>query len=80
MYRPKNGEPEVQCALKYLKQADELPNQKVHCTFIAGKGGFMDVWHPVVGWWRVHLNWGCTLHIAAISVHSTKLFSKRRRY
>ncbi|KAL5486969.1 hypothetical protein EMCRGX_G019516 [Ephydatia muelleri] len=28
VYRPKNGEPEVQCALKYLKQADELPNQK----------------------------------------------------
>ena len=29
MYRPKNGEPEVQCALKYLKPAEELPNQKV---------------------------------------------------
>nr|BAA81723.2 protein tyrosine kinase [Ephydatia fluviatilis] len=28
VYRPKNGEPEVQCALKYLKQSEELPNQK----------------------------------------------------
>lgn len=39
VYRPKNGEPEVQCALKYLKQADELPNQKVHCNYIAGNEG-----------------------------------------
>ena len=29
VYRPKNGEPEVKCAVKCLKPTDELPNQKV---------------------------------------------------
>ena len=28
-YRPKNGGPEVECAVKALKPMDELPNQKV---------------------------------------------------
>ena len=29
VYKPKNGGPEVECAIKVLKPADELPNQKV---------------------------------------------------
>ena len=29
IYRPKNGEPEMKCALKCLKPNEELPNQKV---------------------------------------------------
>ena len=29
IYKPKNGGPEVECAIKVLKPADELPNQKV---------------------------------------------------
>ena len=30
IYRPKNGGPEVECAIKVLKPADECPNQKVN--------------------------------------------------
>ena len=29
IYRPKNGGPELECAVKALKPMDELPNQKV---------------------------------------------------
>ena len=29
IYKPKNGGPAVECAIKVLKPADELPNQKV---------------------------------------------------
>ena len=28
-YKPKNGGPEVECAIKALKPVDEFPNQKV---------------------------------------------------
>ena len=34
IYRPKNGEPEVKCAVKCLKPTDELPNQKVSERFL----------------------------------------------
>ena len=30
IYRPKNRGPEVECAIKVLKPADECPNQKVN--------------------------------------------------
>ena len=29
IYKPKNGQPEVKCALKCLKPTEELPNQSV---------------------------------------------------
>ena len=29
IYKPKNGGPQVECAIKALKPMDELPNQKV---------------------------------------------------
>ena len=33
IYKPKNGAPEVECAIKVLKPAEEMPNQKV-CTYV----------------------------------------------
>ena len=39
VYKPKNGGPEVECAVKVLKPADELPNQKVRGYWGGGGGG-----------------------------------------
>ena len=44
LYRPKNGEPEVECALKYLKPTEELPNQKSEILREADAMAMLD--HP----------------------------------
>ncbi len=33
-YKPKNGGPEIEVAIKALKPVDELPNQKVSASVI----------------------------------------------
>ena len=35
IYKPRNGGPEVECAIKVLKPAEELGNQKVVCVCVS---------------------------------------------
>ncbi len=63
IYKPKTGGPEVKCAIKCLKPAEELPNQKVCKTmsFVSPTTFFkigVDIFLLILGLITLHLLYG----------------------